>query len=243
MNGYLRKKILLADNSEEYRRSLFGYLDLEEYDYEEAGTPELAFEMLASEEFDLALVDLRMRDDNDPNDMRGLEIAKRAASMEIPCIIVTAFPTVELARKAMRSVDGEPYAKDVITKAGGIQPVVDLINRILRPKTSETPKRSEEGYRYDPEEKLLRKDGMIINLSRNQHRFIAELEKKNGGVNTYAELIAAVYRETLSDEDAVNDTRLKKLVDRTKKKIGDTDSSGQYIETVPGRGYRKNKMG
>lgn len=241
MNDQIRKKLLVADNSDEYRRSLFGYLELEGYEYEEAGTIEDALEKLETVKFDLTLADLRMRDDDDPNDMRGLEIAKRSSKLGIPCVIVTAFTSAELARKAMRSVDGEALAKDVISKAGGVQAVVDLINTILRPKERNPDKPIEQGFTYDPDRKILRKNGDVIKLSRNPHLFLEALEKKDGGVCTYAELYEIIYKEKLTDKQAVDDPRLKKLVDRIKKKIGDTGSGYQYIETVPGMGYRLNR--
>ena len=241
MKDQNRKKLLVADNSDEYRRSLFGYLELEGYDYEEAGTIEDALEKLETEPFDLTLADLRMRDDNDTYDMRGLEIAKRSSKLGIPCVIVTAFTSVELARQAMRSVDGEAFAKDVISKAGGVQAVVDLINAILRPKEAASATPEGKGFRYEADKKILRKDGKIIKLSRNPHLFFDALEKKDGGVCNYAELFEIIYEEKLTNTQALKDPRLKKLVDRIKKKIGDTGSDDSYIETVPGMGYRLNR--
>lgn len=241
MNDETRKKLLVADNSEEYRRSLFGYLELEGYDHEEAGTIDEALKKLETEPFDLTLADLRMRDDDDPNDMRGLEIAKRSSKLGIPCVIVTAFTSAELARKAMRSVDGEAFAKDVISKAGGVQAVVDVINTILKPKEAVPARPDVKGFVFDAGRKILQNDGQDIKLSRNPLLFFEALAKKDGGVCTYAELIEFIYEEKVTNAQAVNDTRLKKLVDRIKKKIGDTGPGPQYIETVPGMGYRLNR--
>src|SRR5258706_1856061 len=240
MKNVNSKKILLADNSAEYRRSVIAFLGLEGYAVEEAASPKEAQTKLESARFDLVLADLRMQDDDDPNDMSGLEIAKFASENKIPCIIVTAFSTVELARIALRSRGAEPYAKDLISKASGAQALLDSISLTLRNKEQPPGKAGPDGPVINLEQRLVRKNGIIIKLSKNQYTLLEELHKKDGGVCTYAELIKSIYDETLSDKQAANDKRLRNLVDRTKLKIQDQLSDHVYIEVVSGRGYRLN---
>jgi len=83
MNNRNRKRLLLADNSAEYRRSVIGFLELEGYAVEQGGTPEDALELLETGNFDLVLADLRMRNDEDGNDLGGIEIAKFASERGI----------------------------------------------------------------------------------------------------------------------------------------------------------------
>src|SRR6185295_122569 len=137
MNNRNRKRLLLADNRAEYRKSLRAYLELDGYDFAEAETPEEAKELLENEAFELVLADLRMRDEDDLNDWGGMEIAKFASERGIPCDIVTAFPSVELARLALRARGGEPFAQDMVTKASGPQAVLDAINPILHSRDPE----------------------------------------------------------------------------------------------------------
>jgi DNA-binding response OmpR family regulator len=243
MNTKSEKRILLADNLEEYRRSVLGFLMLEGYSVAEAGTPDEAKEKLAQGMFDLVLVDLRMRDDDDINDMSGLEIAMFASKLGLPCIIVTAFPTVELARATLR-VQGPgaaPYARDLITKGSGPQALLDSIRLTLDYAETTLEKSVEKGLYVDLDRKLVFKDGVKIELPSRQYKLLAELWKMDGGVCTYAELIKSIYQENRSDLEIGKDTRIKKLVDRTKHKIEDKDSKHQYIETESGRGYRLNR--
>ena len=240
MNYRNRKRILLADNRREYRRSVIGFLELEGYVVTEVETPEQALGALELEEFDLALVDLRMREEEDLNDMSGLEVAKFASTLNIPCIIVTAFPTVELARIALRSRGAEPFAKDLITKASGPQALVDSISLILKYTDLTSAKSVENGLLVDVDKKLIWKNGEIIKLSKNQYSLMVELNNKDGGVCSYKELIKAIYDEDLTAIDAQNDKRFRNLVDRTKEKIEDMDSSHEYIAAVAGMGYRLN---
>jgi DNA-binding response OmpR family regulator len=235
-----RKKILLADNSSEYRRSVIGFLELEGYFVVEAGTQEEAQQKLEDEKFHLVLADLRMRNDDELNDMSGLEIAKFASQCGIPCIIVTAFPTVELARIALRSRSAEPFAQDLITKASGPQALIDSIRLTLQSKDSESVPPVDEGLVIDLDKELVRKNGSNVDVPPKQFRLLAELRRKDGGVCSCVELIRAIYQEELGEKAAQNDRRLRNLVDRTKDKIEDKGSGHEYIEAVSGRGYRLN---
>jgi two-component system KDP operon response regulator KdpE len=241
MDHRLSKRILLADNSAEYRRSVIGLLELEGYVVTEAGTPEEALEKLEMGEFDLVLADLRMRDEFDPNDLGGLEVAKFASKIGIPCIIVTAFPTVELARMALRSRGAEPLAKDLLTKASGAQALLDSIHLTLTYVEPTQRKPVEKGLFVDLERGLVLKDGLEIEVSPKQYNLLEALWCKDGGVCTYTELFKAVYGEDRSDLEKGRDTRIKKVVDRTKQKIEDENSQHPYIETEFGRGYRLNR--
>jgi DNA-binding response OmpR family regulator len=240
MNHRNSKKILLADNLREYRRSVIGFLALESYEVSEASTPEEAREKLDKEQFDLALVDLRLRDDNDTNDMSGLEVAKFASQCGIPSILITAFPSVELARVALRSRGAEPYAEDLITKGSDPQAVLDSISITLGTRDARKEKPALNGTYLDLDRKLVLKDGQIIKTSKNQYALLEELYKKDGGVCSHAELIRAIYGEPSGEKDAQNDRRLRNLVERTKDKIEDPGSTHEYLEAVSGRGYRLN---
>ncbi|HUG34594.1 MAG TPA: response regulator transcription factor [Anaerolineales bacterium] len=235
------KRVLLADNDPDYRKSLSGLLVLEGYLVEEAGSPTEALEKLARDRFDLVLADLRLQDDSDLNDISGMEVAKRASGLGISCIIVTAFPTVELARLALRSRGEEPFAEDLITKTSGPQALLDSINITLsnsadHRRGNTMPAR----LTIDFDRKLVWKDGVLVDLSKYQYILLEELFRKDGGVCSHAELIKAIYGEVVSDADAVNDRRLRNLVDRTKEKIEDPGSDHEYIAAVTGRGYRLN---
>jgi two-component system KDP operon response regulator KdpE len=182
-----------------------------------------------------------MRDDNDINDMSGLEIARFASERGLPCIIVTSFPTVDLARVALRAQGAAPYAQDLVTKASGPQALLDSIRLTFGYVESTPEKPVKNGLYVDLDRKLVLKDGAEIEVSIRQYKLLAELWQMDGGVCTYSELLKAVYQEDRSDLEIGKDTRIKKLVDRTKQKIEDKDSEHQYIETEFGRGYRLNR--
>jgi DNA-binding response OmpR family regulator len=235
------KRILLADDDRDYLKSLSKLLDLEGYIVEKAATPTEALEKLGHNRFDLILVDLRLRDQKDPTDISGMEVAKRASSLRIPCIIATGFPTVEMARLALRSRGAESFATDMIPKADGPQALLDSINITLKNSSEQRHGSASQGRLIiDIEAKLVWKNGTLVDLPKNQYLLLEALFMKNGGLCKHAELILAIYNETVSDNDAVNDRRLRNLVDRTKEKIEEPGAAHEYIEAVTGRGYRLN---
>jgi len=248
MNERNRKRLLLADDDTEYRKSLRTYLDLEEYDLAEAGTPEEAIEILKSKDFDLVLADLRMRNQDDSNDWGGIEIAKFASTLGIPCIIVTAFPSVDVARYALRVRGGEPFAQDLVPKPSGPQAVLDAIYPILHGRSPEPGGDGDEradtangdGLWLDLTRQLVGKKDKLLKLSKNQYVLLETLHKKDGGACSCTELIHAIYEEDLPEKVAKNDGRLRNLIDRTKDKIEEPGSDHAYLEVVKGRGYRLN---
>jgi DNA-binding response OmpR family regulator len=239
-------RLLLADNDAAYRRSVRSFLILEDYEVEEAGTLEDSLAMLASRRFDLVLVDLRMQDDSNASDTSGLEIAKFASEHGIPCILITAFPSLEVVRAALRSIRAEAYAKDIITKGSDPQAVLDSISLTLRyakpawhaSQIPFVPPPVNPSLELDPKKRLVTKDGKPLKLSRAQYTLLEALFSQVEGLCTYAELMLAIYGEESNGKTDPQDKRLRNLVDRTSEKIDDEDH--HYIKAVTGRGYMLN---
>jgi DNA-binding response OmpR family regulator len=240
MNHRNRKRVLLADNSQEYRRSVIGLLDLEGYAVTEAETHEQAIETLEHQEFELVLADLRMRDEMDPHDVSGVAVAKFASECGMPCIMVTAFPSVELARMVLRSLHAEPFAKDLITKASGPQALLDSIRLTLEHVEQGARRSTEAGLFVDLEKEVVYIGGDEVDVTTKQYLLLAELWRKNEGICSPMDLIRAIYDAKLGPKEAQNDKALKNLVKRTKDKLKEKDPNHKYIETVPRRGYRIN---
>lgn len=107
--------ILLADNEPEFLKTRQKILESEGYEVIPAASPEEA-EHLLKKGVNLAIVDLRLIDDKDEADLSGLALIKRAAP-EVPKILLTGYPTVEVTRRALRSnIEGISAAVDVVSK-------------------------------------------------------------------------------------------------------------------------------
>jgi DNA-binding response OmpR family regulator len=176
-----------------------------------------------------------MREDDDGNDISGLEVAKYAAEFGVPCIILTAFPSTEVVRQALRSRGGKSLAVVFVTKSAGPQAVIDAIAGIVR-RSDPAPIVAE--LEVDPERQVVRKNGEVLDLSRLQYTLLAYLYQQRGTVCPADELIRVVYGEEVLPNEASADKRFERLIARLREKIEDDPSSPVHLVTVPGRGYR-----
>lgn len=119
----MKKTILVADNQPEDLASWQRILINAGYDVQTAQSPEAARVVLQETRVDLAIIDLRLRDDQDENDVSGLLLAKEKAFRHIPKIILTAF---SIGYSDLRQVLG-PIADD-------LPPTVAFVKKDERPQ-------------------------------------------------------------------------------------------------------------
>ena len=96
-----RPRLLVADNSASYVRSLTNVLE-SDFDMVSATSAAETLQKL-SEPLDLALVDVRF-DDSDPDDRTGFELlqAIKARRHELPVVMMTAYADIPLAVESMQ---------------------------------------------------------------------------------------------------------------------------------------------
>jgi len=238
MNNQIQKRLLVADNSPEYRHSLRGLLELDDYIVEEADSPDAARGMLENKEINLALVDLRLTNDDDADDFSGLEIAKLANTLHIPCIIITAFDTVDIARLALRSRGAEALAVELVPKRLGPQSVLDAIQLVLTNVNGEPIRVIPNELKIDLNQGLVWNKGNLLNLTRHQYALLVYLFQREGAVCSPEQLVKEIYHEDVTAEQAMTDRRLERLVERLREKIEADPYNPRYLVRVYGRGYR-----
>jgi DNA-binding response OmpR family regulator len=234
--------LLLADNSRDYRNSLRGYLELEDYSVVESDSVDHARQILDDRKIDLALVDLRLTTESE-TDFTGLELAKHAGYRGVPCIIVTAYPSVEAARLALRSRGAEALAEDFVSKYDGPQAVLDAINGVMSRRTAADSRQMPDpgqGLFVDTERKTAQLNGVHLQLSPRQYLLLEYLYVHAGRVCSRQELLQAVYNESVPDGQASADKRLERLVARLREKLGDDPHNPRFIVNVRGRGLQLN---
>jgi two-component system KDP operon response regulator KdpE len=230
-------RLLVADNSPDYRRSLRALLELTEYDVKEASSVKEAIQILESQHIDLLLSDLRLSEDWDAHDYSGLEVAKVAREMDVPCIIMTAFPSVDVVRMALRRDDREPLAEDFVPKAEGPHALLAAVRSTLQ-RLPTAASVANGDVVVDLQLRMAWRGGQALQLSRYQYALLAHLYQNAGVVCSPEELIKAVYNEDLPPEHASADKRLESLVVRLRRKIGDDTKEPQCLVKEPMRGYR-----
>ena len=136
--------ILLADNDDDFRKTLTEFLEQEGYHIIQATNPTEARQRVEAGGIDLAILDIRLEDDDDERDLSGLWLAKETAEkvptivtsgfMEqmVPKIILTGFPSYENVREALAPrVGGLPAAVDFVAKQEGPEALLAAIRKAL----------------------------------------------------------------------------------------------------------------
>ncbi len=88
-------------------------------------------------------------------------------------------------------------------------------------------------FRLDPAERLLRRDGVPVQLTPKMFDILLFLVERSGQLAPKDELMRAVWPDTF-----VEDANLTVNISSLRKALGDTGNGHQYIETVQRRGYR-----
>jgi DNA-binding response OmpR family regulator len=126
--------ILIVENEAQVREATRLRLETKDYRVFAAETASRTRHILARERVYLAIIDVRLQDDTDPNDVSGLDLAAEL-SAEVPKIILTGFQTPELTRRALIGyLEQVAPAQDVIAKQAGPQKLLEAVERVFASK-------------------------------------------------------------------------------------------------------------
>jgi len=124
--------ILIADNDIDFLETRAEYLEEEGYQVLSASSLEEARQLLAEARIHLAILDIRMVDDDDEKDTSGLTLAKDPTYRSVPKIILTDYPTYEAVREALGlAIDGLPPAVGFLDKKEGPDTMLQTVDQVL----------------------------------------------------------------------------------------------------------------
>ncbi len=129
----LQATLLLADNDPDFLATWKEFLEQAGYAVIPASNPAEAKQKLEIGGIDLAILDIRLQNDDDDRDLSGLVLARKAA-LSVPKIILTSYPTFEYVREALRpqlDVDGLSVAVDFLEKREGPTALLSTVQDIL----------------------------------------------------------------------------------------------------------------
>lgn len=125
--------ILFADNDGDFLDTRAEFLERAGYKVIKARTPEEARQLLSEARIHMAILDVRLEDDDDDRDISGLTLAKDSAFRVIPKIILTgrAFE-FERVREALRELpDGYRPAINYLAKSEGPEALILEVEKIF----------------------------------------------------------------------------------------------------------------
>ncbi len=124
--------ILIADNYVDFGKTRGEILEEMGYKVLLAFDPIEACRLLEEGKIDLAILDIRLTNDDDEKDSSGITLA-RTVALSIPKIIVTSYPSIENLRETLGStLNGLPVAIDFLAKNEGLQAFIDSIDENMR---------------------------------------------------------------------------------------------------------------
>jgi DNA-binding NtrC family response regulator len=127
-----RAKILLADNDPAFLDTRSEYLEREGYTVIRAASPSKARDKLVNEKPDLAILDIRLENDDDEKDISGLLLAQEIGRL-VPVLLLTGYPSVEYVRQALKpQSDGLPAAYDFVAKQDGPEALLIAVQNTLQ---------------------------------------------------------------------------------------------------------------
>ena len=123
-------RILFADNDPEFLEGRSEFLQNAGYNVLRAYTLQEARRLLRDAAVHLAILDIRMRNDDDEKDMSGLLLAKDPAFGPIPKIMLTKFASYQLVREALGpNLDGLPPAVEFLAKQEGVEVMMKAVEQ------------------------------------------------------------------------------------------------------------------
>jgi DNA-binding response OmpR family regulator len=124
-------RILLADNDPDFLVIGAEFLERAGYQVVTTNSSQQAGHILEARRIHLAILDLRLTQDDDTKDKSGLALAKEVARA-VPKVILTKFPTVPDVREALKlDASATAAAIDFLDKADGMEKLVATVNQIF----------------------------------------------------------------------------------------------------------------
>jgi DNA-binding response OmpR family regulator len=124
----MEKIILFMDNKPNFLDVQSRLLEQAGYQVLRAPTLGEAEEKLKEKRIHLAILDIRMLDEDDEQDISGLVLARKPEYRSIPKIVLTAYPSYEYVREALGSdEEGFPFAIHFLAKNEGPQALLQAV--------------------------------------------------------------------------------------------------------------------
>lgn len=128
----MKGRILFVENDPDFLEIRASFLERAGYQVHLAASVEEAGAMLRDGWYHLAILDIRLSDNDDPKDFGGLLLAQNPDYEAVPKIMLTAYPSFEYVRQALgTTLSDSPPAADFLDKADGLDAMLAAIERVF----------------------------------------------------------------------------------------------------------------
>lgn len=221
--------ILIVDDDTELCSLVQEYLTAEGFTLEAINDGETGLERALSNEYALIILDVML-----PG-MSGFEVLRRIRSVsKVPVMLLTA-----RGEDVDRIVGLEIGADDYLPKPFNPRELVARIRAILRRAkpgraADEVPEILSVGdVELDPATRTVERAGQPVELTSVEFNLLEVLLREAGRVVTRERLVNAVLSRKFMPFDRSIDMHVSKV----RRKLGDSEESGDHIKTIRGVGY------
>ena len=219
-------RVLLVEDDHAIVRALTDLLEGEGFAVRSCATQDGACAALATDDFDIALLDVTLAQGN------GFAVcaAAREAAPDMPVIFLTA------SDDEYSTVAGlDMGAVDYIAKPFRPRELVSRIRSVLRRYGKEKTLVPLGGVMVDTEKGRVTRDGRDVYLSALEYRLLLVFLNHRGATLSRAQLLEEIWDVA---GDFVNDNTLTVYIKRLRDKLEDDPQDPALIRTVRGVGYR-----
>jgi two-component system KDP operon response regulator KdpE len=221
-------KILVVDDEPRVVRLVTEVLGAVGYDVVAAARGEPAIEMVALEQPDLVLLDIRL-----PGDMDGYEICRRVREFSDVAVIMLTARAQE--SDVLRGFD--VGADDYLTKPFSAKELVARVKAVLR-RTGRSEERVTTAFTCGELEvnfarRTVEVRGDQVSLTRTEYALLRQLALNANRVMLHQDLLTQVWGPEYRDDVDY----LRAYVRYLRRKLESDPSNPQYILTSPGVGY------
>ena len=221
-------RVLVVDDEPRYVRAIQVYLQAQGYEVFSAHDGQMAVDMVAGEQPDLILLDVRM-----PR-MDGYEACRRIREFsDVPIILLTA-----MAEESDKVKGLDAGADDYVTKPFGAQELLARVRAVLRrirPVDRDAPAPSFQtgDLLVDFVQQRVFVREQEVHLTPTEYRLLRELAQHPDQVLVPDYLLERVWGSHYQGETQL----LRQAIHRLRQKIESDPQNPQYIQTRPGIGY------
>jgi two-component system KDP operon response regulator KdpE len=222
------QRVLVVDDEPQIRRALRLILRANGYQVAEVASGEAALDALATQSFDLVILDLVLPD------LDGVEVCRRLREWSrLAVVVLSAHGDEEIKIRAL-----DVGADDYVTKPFSAPELLARMRSALRRASVETTPTEAVIHAgevtIDLAHRLVSRSGQDVHLTPTEYDLLRVLATQAGRVITHGQLLRSVMGRGY--EDATNTLRVH--VASLRKKLEADPGSPRLVVTEPGIGYR-----
>lgn len=128
-------RIVIVDDNRGFGETIEEFLTLRGYNTRLVTDISVAREVITQVSPSLVIIDVRLINPEDQCDQSGLTLA-RQLDERLPKIILSDFPSYQIARETLTTLSGKAIAVDVVNKKDGLETLLTSVRLALAPRPS-----------------------------------------------------------------------------------------------------------